>query len=115
VIKTNVNASSNGKSYTNAVYLSMDFQGQIWKILKEVDKDKLFEYIDSSDCPWNAKDKEKFKRTFSQVVGLKLKLFGIGDKSTMTGVSNEGYVKENMETHRYFLYHACSLSQRWWL
>ncbi|CAG8679925.1 7216_t:CDS:10 [Dentiscutata erythropus] len=59
VIKTNVNASSNGKSYTNAVYLSMDFQG------------------------------------------LKLKLFGFGDKSTMTGVSNEGYVKENMETHRY--------------
>ena len=29
VIKTSVNASSNGKSYTNAVYLSMDFQGQI--------------------------------------------------------------------------------------
>ena len=29
VIKTNVNASSNGKSYTNAVYLSMGFQGQI--------------------------------------------------------------------------------------
>jgi len=29
VIKTNINASSNGKSYTNAVYLSVDFQGQI--------------------------------------------------------------------------------------
>ncbi|CAG8700742.1 9685_t:CDS:2, partial [Funneliformis caledonium] len=54
VIKTNINASSNGKSYTNAVYLN-----------------------------------------------LKLKLFGFGNKSTMTGVSNEKYVKENMETHRY--------------
>ena len=45
--------------------------------------------------------RKSLKKTFSRVVGLKLKLFGFGDKSTMTGVSNEGYVKENMETHRY--------------
>ena len=50
-----------------------------------IDKDKLFEYIDSSDCSWSDPDKIKFKKTFGQVVDWKNSEFKSGGSSNSMG------------------------------
>ena len=65
--------TKNGKPYTHPIYVMIDFQCQVWTLLKDIDKDKLFNYISSPDCFWNADKKKKFKKVFTQVVIWKLK------------------------------------------
>ena len=83
VIKTGYNG--NGKPYTHPIYLTNDLPGQIWVILKDLDKDKLFEYISSSACTWSDSDKIKFKKTFGQVVDWKNSEFKSGGSSNSMG------------------------------
>ena len=83
VIKTGYNG--NGKPYTHPIYLTNDLPGQIWAILKDLDKDKLFEYISSPTCTWNDSDKIKFKKTFGQVVDWKNSEFKSGGSSNSMG------------------------------
>ena len=60
VIKTSY--SGNSKPYTHPIYLTNDLPGQILTILRDIDRDKLFEYISSSACTWSNSDKTKFKK-----------------------------------------------------
>ncbi|CAH1770979.1 11797_t:CDS:2, partial [Entrophospora sp. SA101] len=58
----------NGKNFSELNYKSdvpatTEHYGSIIKT--DIDKDKLFEYIDSSDCAWDAGDKKKFKDLMS--------------------------------------------------
>ena len=64
IIKTGYYYTKNGKPYTHPIYVTIDFQCQVWTLLKDIDKDKLFNYISSPDCSWNADKKKKFKKHF---------------------------------------------------
>ncbi|CAJ0630616.1 14143_t:CDS:2, partial [Entrophospora sp. SA101] len=64
----------NGKNFSELNYKSdvpatTEHYGSIIKT--DIDKDKLFEYIDSSDCAWDAGDKKKFKGADASIIGKK--------------------------------------------
>ena len=97
IIKTGY--TKNGKPYTHPIYVTIDFQCQVWTLLKDIDKDKLFNYISSPDCSWNADKKKKFKKVFTRVVNLEIEIWNPGNKNEMAGFNNKGCKQEDKETY----------------